>query len=81
MHPRFIHTLRIDPTRLDAVRLDRLWKSLSDEDPEALQGASVSGMQQGASVGRMQRCQPGRVGQACCLTAKRQRVHLRQGEL
>ncbi|KAL4430657.1 hypothetical protein ABPG75_005913 [Micractinium tetrahymenae] len=40
MHPRFIHALRIDPTRLDAVRLDRLWKSLSDDDADALQGGS-----------------------------------------
>jgi hypothetical protein len=38
MHARYIHVLRIDPDRLDAVRLDQLWKSLGDDEAEELQG-------------------------------------------
>lgn len=38
MHPRYLHALRIDPDKLDAIKLDRLWKSLGDEEAEGLQG-------------------------------------------
>ena len=38
MHPRYVHVLRIDPSKLDDVRLDRLWASLGDRDAQELQG-------------------------------------------
>ena len=38
MHPHHLHALRIDPSKLDSVRLDRLWAGMADADAEAMQG-------------------------------------------
>lgn len=38
MHTRYLHVLRLDPDRLDAVRLDRLWKKMSDQEAAGVQG-------------------------------------------
>lgn len=48
MHACYVHVLRIDPARLDAVRLDRLWRSLGDDEVEGLQGGRTNA---GAGMG------------------------------
>lgn len=49
LYPPFVHVLRVDPQKLDTVKLDRLWsKEGDDEEGELLEGGCLVRMMSSA---------------------------------
>ncbi|KAL4438682.1 hypothetical protein ABPG77_006286 [Micractinium sp. CCAP 211/92] len=40
LYPRYLHVLRVDPDKMDAVRLDKLWAEGGDDEETTLLGGS-----------------------------------------